>query len=71
MLQNSSNPEVIEYLDNCLKNAQSLINGIQQRNRTLLLCISEIVRQQSEYFKNGNGYLRPMTLQDIATTLDM
>lgn len=71
MLKDSSEPDVSAYLNNCLKQAQSLISGITQRNKTLFLCISEIVRRQPDYFKSSNGYLLPMTLSDVAETLHM
>lgn len=71
MIKETSDSEVIHYLNNCLKQAQSLINGITQRNKTLFLCISEIVRQQSEYFKSSKKHLEPMTLNDIADSIGL
>lgn len=71
MIKETSDPEVNCYLDECLKRAQSLINGITQRNKTLFLCISEIVCQQTEYFKTSKEYLKPMTLSDVADAIGL
>lgn len=71
MMKETSDPEVKLYLNECLKQAQSLINGITQRNKTLFLCVSEIVCQQPEYFQSGKAHVRPMTLSDIADAVDL
>ncbi len=71
MSKETSDPEVSRYLDECLKRAQSLISGITQRNKTLFLCLSEIVCQQAEYFRSGREYLKPMTLSDIADEIGL
>jgi len=71
MIKETSDPEVSRYLNECLKQAQSLINGITQRNKTLFLCISEIVCQQMKYFKTSKESLKPMTLSDIADAVGL
>lgn len=71
MLKETSDPEVIRYLNECLKQAQSLISGITQRNKTLFLCVSEIVRRQPEYFQTGKACVKPMTLSDIADAVNL
>lgn len=71
ILDESSDPEVSRYLNECLRQAQSLIRGISQRNQTFFLVISEIVRRQQDYFKSSTGYLLPMTLGDVAGELGL
>lgn len=71
MLNDFSDPDVAEYLKGCLNQAQELIQDIRQRNKTLFLCITEITKMQSDYFRKSNGNLIPMTLKDIAEPLGM
>lgn len=70
-LKVNANAEMKQYLDACLKNAQALINGMAQRNKTLFLCAAEIVRRQPDFFKYSSGTLVPMTLGDIAESLSL
>lgn len=71
MIKDDSDPKATKYLSDCLKQAQSLINSIAKRNKTLFLCVTEIVRQQPDYFKNSNGFLSPMTLDDVAENINL
>ena len=71
ILDETMDVEVMEYLSHCLKQAQSLIEGISQRNKTLFLCVSEIIRQQKKYFESSCGCLVPMTLGDVADAINM
>lgn len=71
ILDDSTDLEVKEYLNACLKQAQSLISGIAQRNRTFFLCVSEVVRLQPDYFRDGRASLIPMTMGDVANAIQV
>lgn len=63
--------ELKAYLTDKIKSANLLIAGIEQRNRTLMRITEEIIRRQPDYFREGDGALRGMTMQEIADALDI
>lgn len=71
LLEQEEDPQVTAYLRSCLKRARSLTQSIAQRNRTLSLCMMEIVQRQPEYFYDAHGYLHPMTMGEIGQALGL
>ncbi|MFE3837191.1 RNA polymerase factor sigma-54 [Pseudogemmobacter sonorensis] len=57
------------YLSNRMRAANWLVQGLDQRMRTVLNVATEIVRQQADFFDGGIERLRPLRLRDIADTL--
>jgi RNA polymerase sigma-54 factor len=60
-----------EYLQTRLNSAQWLIKSISQRRHTLLKVMQAILEFQSEFFKKGHGYLKPLTLKDVAEKVEL
>lgn len=61
--------ETGKYIKEKIRQAEWLKNCIEQRNHTLLQLTEEILRSQTEFFKKGRSYLRPMTQKEIAEKL--
>ncbi len=59
------------FLKNKMESARWFINSIQQRRNTMLKVMSAIVDIQSEFFRFGEGNLKPMILKDIAEIIHM
>ncbi len=59
------------FLGENLSNANWLVKSLQQRANTILKVASEIVRQQEGFFQGGVGHLRPLTLRDVALSVEM
>jgi RNA polymerase sigma-54 factor len=60
-----------KFLKNKFESARWFINSINQRRQTMMRVMHAIVELQDEFFKYGEGYLRPMILKDIAEIIDM
>lgn len=59
------------YLKEKISGARFLIDAIQQRRRTLLRIVSEIIKHQSAFLEHGVEHLRPLMRQDIADKIGM
>lgn len=59
------------YLAEQLQSANWLVKALHQRATTILRVASEIVRRQDMFFRHGIKHLKPMTLKDIAETLEL
>ncbi len=60
-----------KYLKEKLASALWLIKAINQRQNTILKVAQCIVDHQEDFFKNGEGYLKALTLKEIANKIDM
>jgi RNA polymerase sigma-54 factor len=60
-----------EYLSEHLQQASWLVKALHQRATTVLKVSREILRQQDAFFRKGIQHLRPLTLKDIAQTVEM
>ncbi|MGD1876488.1 MAG: RNA polymerase factor sigma-54 [Kiloniellaceae bacterium] len=60
-----------EYLNERLQSANWLVKALHQRATTILKVATEIVRQQDAFFRKGVEQMRPLTLRDIATEIEM
>ncbi len=63
--------ETKSFLKNKLESARWFINSINQRRNTMIKVMNAIVSLQEEFFKFGEGNLKPMILKDIAEMIDM
>ena len=60
-----------EYLSERFQSANWLVKALNQRAKTILRVASEIVRQQEAFFHKGLDQMKPLTLRDIAETIEM
>ncbi|HEY9548149.1 MAG TPA: RNA polymerase factor sigma-54 [Kiloniellaceae bacterium] len=60
-----------EYLNDRLQSASWLVKALHQRATTILKVATEIVRQQDAFFRKGVEHMKPLTLRDIATEIEM
>lgn len=59
------------FLAERLAAANWLVRSLEQRAATILKVASEIVRQQSNFFRHGVQYLRPMILREVAAAVEL
>lgn len=72
ILKDSTNDkEATEYVKEKIDKAMFLIKSIEQRKSTLHKVLQKILEKQKDYFENGEKYLKPMTLKEIAEKLEM
>lgn len=60
-----------QFIRSNLQEAKWLIKSLESRNDTLLKVTRCIVEQQQSFFEQGEEFMRPMVLADIATAVDM
>ncbi len=63
-------PEEKKYLNEKLQSANWLKNALDQRQKTILKVVTEIVRQQDAFFRFGVSHMRPLVLRDIADVVN-
>ena len=59
------------WLSECLQSANWLVKALDQRARTIVKVVSEIVKRQQGFFDRGVSALKPMTLRDVAEAIEM
>ena len=59
--------EAKEFVYSKIRQAQWVVKCISRRQETLYNIISAIVHKQTEFFDKGEGYIKPLTLNDIAS----
>ena len=69
ILNNKDDKSTENYVKERLNSAMFLIKSIEQRKSTLLRILEKVVENQKEYFDNGQKYLKPMTLKEMADML--
>ncbi len=67
----STNSKEKKNLAAMVQSAKWLVKALNQRATTILNVATEIVKQQENFFNHGIGFLKPLTLQDIATPLSI
>ena len=68
---NGAAEETRQFLKQRMESARWFINSINQRRATMLKVMTAIVKLQEEFFRNGEGHLRPMILKDVAERIGM
>jgi RNA polymerase sigma-54 factor len=63
--------EEYDVLKAQLQEARWLIRSLEIRNETLLKVALTIVHRQTEFLEQGDEYMRPMVLRDIAESIEM
>lgn len=61
----------VAYLKNHLQEARWFLKSLQNRNETLLRVATCIVERQREFLEQGDEFMRPLILRDIAEELSM
>src|SRR5579884_742342 len=59
------------WLSECLQTANWLVKALDQRARTIIKVVSEIVKRQQGFFEQGVSAMKPMTLRDVAEAIGM
>jgi RNA polymerase sigma-54 factor len=59
------------WLGDCLATANWLIKALDQRARTIVKVVSEIVKRQQGFFERGVSAMKPMTLREVAEAIEM
>jgi RNA polymerase sigma-54 factor len=59
------------WLSECLQSASWLVKALDQRARTIVKVVSEIVKRQQGFFDRGVSALKPMTLREVAEAIEM
>ena len=68
MMKESTDPQLGAYFQKKLERIRFVMNSIAQRRRTILQ-ISEQILNVQEHFLDGTGFLKPMTMTDVAESL--
>lgn len=59
------------WLSECLASANWLARALDQRARTIVKVVSEIVKTQEGFFERGAEALKPLTLRQVAEAIEM
>jgi len=59
------------WLSECLASAGWLVKALDQRARTIVKVVSEIVKRQQGFFNRGVSAMTPMTLREVAEAIEM
>lgn len=59
------------WLNECLTNANWLTKALDQRARTIIRVADELVKRQADFFRKGVTHLKPLTLREIADSIEM
>jgi RNA polymerase sigma-54 factor len=59
------------WLSECLASANWLVRALDQRARTIVKVVTELVKRQQGFFDNGVSAMKPMTLREVAEAIEM
>jgi RNA polymerase sigma-54 factor len=59
------------WLSECLQTANWLVKALDQRARTIVKVVSEIVKRQQGFFERGVSAMKPLTLREVAEAIEM
>jgi RNA polymerase sigma-54 factor len=59
------------WLSECLQSANWLVKALDQRARTIVKVVSEIVKRQQGFFDRGVSAMKPLTLREVAEAIGM
>src|SRR4051794_15575605 len=59
------------WLSECLQSANWLVKALDQRARTIVKVVTEIVKRQQGFFERGVSAMKPMTLREVADAIGM
>jgi RNA polymerase sigma-54 factor len=59
------------WLSECLASANWLVKALDQRARTIVKVVGEVVKRQQGFFDKGVAAMKPMTLREVAEAIEM
>ena len=59
------------WLSECMASANWLVKALDQRARTIVKVVGEIVKRQQGFFERGVSAMKPMTLREVADAIGM
>lgn len=65
------NSETRRYVKSKVKSVSWFLKCIRQRHGTLLKVVTSIVKHERDFLEKGIEFLKPLTLKDIATDVDL
>ena len=71
VVKNKQDGETKSFMSDSVGSACWLKRSLEQRNNTTLKIAGEIVNQQLDFFKEGLSGLKPLSLKDVATAVNM
>ncbi len=71
ILDKTKAPQDRSYIQSQIQSASWLVRALDQRAQTILKVASAIVAAQDGFFLYGIEFLKPLTLRDIATEIEM
>lgn len=63
--------DAMKFINEKLSSAVWFIKSLEQRKNTLYKVVKSILDYQIDFFEKGDGYLRPMTLKNIADAIQV
>ena len=60
-----------QFLIEKMRSAEGLLKGLDQRNRTIYRVTETLIDIQNEFFEKGVQHLKPLTLKDVASILNL
>lgn len=60
-----------QFLDSCLAQAHWLMKALDQRATTIMKVAMALIEEQRGFFEHGVSHLKPLTLKQIADTIEM
>ncbi|PID14631.1 RNA polymerase sigma-54 factor [Sporosarcina sp. P34] len=63
--------ELSSYLRDYHKQAQWLLTSIEQRRNTIIRIVTDLLEKQDAFFRHGRKALQPMTMKDVADSIEM
>lgn len=63
--------KTVQFIDEKRRYAEWIIKTIEQRRRTMIKVMEAIVAHQRDFFEDGPIALKPLTLQQVASAIDM
>lgn len=63
--------ETSKYISNQFTSYKWLLNSIEQRRNTILKIVEVLLKKQEKFFIEGVRYIKPLTLKEVATEIDM
>lgn len=71
VLKDDISIEAKKFIQSRIDSVQWLIKCIEQRKLTLNKVTDCIIKHQSEFFKKGKAYIKPLTLKEVARDVNM
>lgn len=71
LMRTGKDKNATEYLSQKFNSAMWIIKSIEQRRSTIKKVVESILKFQMDFFIEGEQYLKPLTLKEVAEDIDM